>query len=67
MSNYSQLLQNATWQPSTDMQLPPSISSWLELSTSLTTQLKQAFGEVNVCVLTESWITTPKGKVRSIF
>ncbi|HHE3584164.1 TPA: chorismate lyase [Pasteurella multocida] len=67
MSDYSQLLQNATWQPSTDMQLPLSISSWLELSTSLTTQLKQAFGEVNVCVLAESWITTLNENERQFF
>ncbi|XWY19749.1 chorismate lyase [Bisgaard Taxon 45] len=67
MSDYSQLIQHADWQHSMETVLPSSVSSWLNLSSSLTATLTQTFGEVRVSVLNESWITFLNDNERRFF
>ncbi|MGC6406053.1 chorismate lyase [Bisgaard Taxon 45] len=67
MSDYSQLIQHADWQHSMETTLPSSVSSWLNLSSSLTATLTQTFGEVRVSVLRESWITFLNDNERRFF
>ncbi|MGC7590656.1 chorismate lyase [Bisgaard Taxon 46] len=55
MFDYSRFIQQANWLSPEEMNIPPHIENWLNLSTSLTAQLRAAFSEINVKVLSEYW------------
>lgn len=53
---YSTLLQRGRWRCPEDVVLSPKVHQWLSLSTSLTEQLRIAYGAIDVEVLAEYWI-----------
>lgn len=67
MRNYSTLLQSGNWQQTSALLLPSAVHQWLSLSTSLTEQLRLAFGSISVEVLSEFWIEELTNGERDFF
>lgn len=67
MRDYSTLLQSGNWQQTNTLILPPAVYQWLSLSTSLTEQLRLAFGTIRVEVLSEYWVTDLDDNERDFF